>query len=507
MPNRLTTSFPSTVEEREYLETLHEKYWIELKKANELPKSFWESYSAFANTKGGYIILGVNEGHPRNDICGVGNAEKIQKDLWNLLTNKNKVSHNVISNDDVVVRRIGEAVIIIIHVKEAPESKKPVYLNDHPEQAWLRTGDGDRRASEEELCAMRRNANPIMDTLNADNFTIDDLDSDSVLIFKEMVSKRYPSKKYLEMPNETFLTEIGVCSMDRATQALHLKRGTVLFLGKVNSIRELFPHYHLDYFNHRGSNPRWSDRVTDDEPGQTEMNLFQFYRIVYEKLHFLLETNFRLGEGQLRMPESDFDETLRECLVNCLVHADYEQAMPSTKIDVYDGWFCFKNPGKMLVSEEQFINGGDSRPRNEIIMKLFRLLGASERQGFGGPLIYKTAEHNDFRKPEIVTSFEYTELKVWNIDLADSYPELTIEEKNVLRFIVKNSEPASLSSMKKQLSYTEHRLRCILPDLVRKGLIQRIGNGPSTRYTTAQGSVEKVTQLQMDLEKIKLGLQ
>ena len=59
------------------------------------------------------------------------------------------------------------------------------------------------------------------------------------------------------------------------------------------------------------------------------------------------------------MPLSDFDETLRECLVNALAHADYMQGYPSTKIEVFDGWFKFTNPGKMLVSARQFadING------------------------------------------------------------------------------------------------------------------------------------------------------
>lgn len=75
------------------------------------------------------------------------------------------------------------------------------------------------------------------------------------------------------------------------------------------------------------------------------------------------------------MPLSDFDEVLRECLINCLAHADYVQAYPSIKIEVFDGWFHFLNPGKMLVSLQQFRIGGDSRPRNEIIMKMFRWLG------------------------------------------------------------------------------------------------------------------------------------
>ena len=348
-----------------------------------------------------------------------------------------------------------------------------------------------------------RNAQPCQDTLPAEQFTIDDLDLDSVITYKERVSKRFPKKKYIEMQPMDFLLEIGAAYKDRNTNQIKIKRGTLLFLGKCNSIKELYPHYHLDYFNRKGNNPRWNDRVSDDEPSDYEMNLYNFYNIVYEKITSILKEAFVLDNDQLRIPLSDFDETLRECLVNCLAHADYVQGYPSTKIEVFDGWFYFVNPGKMLVSKEQFVVGGDSRPRNDIIMKLFRLLGASERQGFGGPLIFKTAISNDLRRPEIVTNLERTELKVWNIDLADSYPDLENDEKIVFRYIVKHSGASSVNNIKTDLSMSEYKVRKILQSLEAKERIQKIGNGPSTKYTITYEGIEILTQLQMAMDILK----
>lgn len=496
-----------TLEElKEWLINVHEKYYIELKKANELPNAFWESYSAFSNTDGGWIILGVVENKPQNEITGVGNVDKTIVSLWDQLSNKNKVSYRTIDNTDVNTYEIDGKKVIIVHVKEAPETVKPVYLNGKLENSWIRTGDGDRKVTPDELGILLRNANPAYDDLPAEKFTMEDLDMDSVITYKERVHKRYPKKKYIEMTPETFLKEIGACTIDRNTGEFQIKRGALLFLGKVNAIKELFPHYHVDFFDRRGKNERWIDRVTDDEPSDYEMNLYNFYIVTYEKLKALLKEAFSLDEYQLRIPFSDFDETIRECLVNCLAHADYVQGYPSTKIDVFNGWFRFVNPGKMLVSKEQFLMGGDSRPRNEIIMKMFRLLGASERQGFGGPLIYKTALENDFRSPEIITDIEHTELRVWNIDLADSYPEFTDDEKAVLRCIVKQKNAQSVNDIREKLNFTDYRVRKIITMLLDNHLVEKEGNGSATKYVVARQSVEKLTQLQIKMEKMKQDL-
>ena len=87
--------------------------------------------------------------------------------------------------------------------------------------------------------------------------------------------------------------------------------------------------------------------------------------------------------------------------------------------------------------------------------------------------------------------------------MADSYPDLSVDEKNVLRHIVKNGSPQSVNVIKKELEMTEYRVRKGIESLEERNLIRKIGNGPSTKYTVGIESVELLTQLQMAMEILK----
>lgn len=487
------------------IKNIKERHIFELKKAtNSIPKSFWETYSSFANTEGGFIILGVEEGIEENIITGVNEPQKIVSDIWNQLSNQNKVSYNSLKNDDIIIEDLEyNKSIIIIKVNEVPWNKKPVYINGNITKSYIRTGDGDRLMKEDELKIIMRNSSPQMDSILLESFNFEDLDPISVSSYKEKVTYRYPNKRYESLKPEEFLIEIGVMRKNRSTNEINVTRGGLLFLGKYNSIKEIYPSYHMDYFNRKGNNQRWIDRVATDEPNKLQMNIYNFYNIVNEKLNALSYNEFKLDSTNTRVENTQLNEAIREAFVNALAHADYDLSLPSIKIEVFEGWMRFVNPGTMLISVSEFVQGGISKPRNEIIMKLFRLLGASERQGFGGPQIFKSAKSNDYRMPEVFTNLEHTELKLWHIDLIDSYPELNDEERSVFECIVKAPGSIAKREIEDSLNLTEYRVRKALDSLLNSQKIDRIGNGPSTKYMLHIGSTEMLAQLQMMVNSIQ----
>lgn len=243
--------------------------------------------------------------------------------------------------------------------------------------------------------------------------------------------------------------------------------------------------------------------MATDEPNEYEMNIYNFYRIVYGKIKSILLDSFQLDSRQLRLPVGRFDDSIREGLINCLAHADYAQSFPPVKIELYNGYFKFLNPGRMLISEAQFFIGGESQIRNEIIMSLFRLIGASERQGFGGPLIFQTAKQTESRTPQIITTMEQTELTIWNVDLVDSYPSFSNDEKNIFSFIVKAMRPVAYSEIKEECPNTEYIIRKTLKKLEKENLIERIGIHRGTKYQVRTGSGEMVAQLQFIVDSLK----
>ena len=114
------------------LEQYREGNRLEAKEAKGgLPKSLWETYSAFANTSGGVILFGVAEG-PDGTLhaVGVNDAPKMLGDFWNAANNPQKVSANVLVDGDVSVVDVDGAQVIRIDVSRVNRREKSVSKYD-----------------------------------------------------------------------------------------------------------------------------------------------------------------------------------------------------------------------------------------------------------------------------------------------------------------------------------------------------------------------------------------
>ena len=174
----------------------------EVKKAKGgLPTSLWETYSAFANSYGGVIILGVTE-NPDGSwrTTGLENVSRLRKEFWDTINNKNKVNINLLTDQDVktYTDKATGNVIMVIYVPRASRSDKPVYLNkDIFGSTFRRSWVGDYHCTKAEVRAMLRDeTDDTMDMKVIENLTVDQLNKDTL--------KRYRNRPKLMRPGHTW---------------------------------------------------------------------------------------------------------------------------------------------------------------------------------------------------------------------------------------------------------------------------------------------------------------
>lgn len=254
------------------------------------------------------------------------------------------------------------------------------------------------------------------DTRLLKGYCLDDLDKSALVEFRGKVSAIFPDKGHDDMGCEDFLVETGFYGRVGAGEDYAPTIGCLMLFGKYNAIKEVVPSYSIDYIRYYGAMDACVDLLSTELPNSREMNIFNFYNMVYSKLEALDQSRFILGEDMVRIDPS-LKPALREALVNTLSHADYTIPRGSVKIMAYDDRYVFQNPGCMLIRQDDFFAGGKSAYRNEILSKCFQLLRLSSRQGKGGGKILRVASGNGKRAPVLESDLTTTKLTIWKTSI------------------------------------------------------------------------------------------
>ena len=393
-----------------------------------LPGSLWETYSAMANAEGGWIVLGVKETPEGARLDGLSSSSlgTLQKNLWDCLGNRQKVSINLLSSTDVDSVTVERSRLLVIRVPRATRTQRPVYLGGNPfGNTYRRRHEGDYRCTDQEVRRMLSDADPTpADQRILSGFTLDEFDPNSLAQYRQRFRVAKGDHPWLTRDDHDLLELLGGWRHDRATGQEGPTLAGLLMFGKDQAIRdpEAAPEYFVDYREELDPATRWTDRLYPD--GTWEANLFQFYTRVWPRLAAGLPTPFQL-EGGVRRDETPAHEALREAFVNALVHGDY--AAPGGLVIIRRPHeIAIENAGLLLVSLEQYHRGGVSECRNKWLQMMMMMIGGGERAGSGADKIRSGWKSQHWRPPMIVTRNEPDRVAL-SLPMVSLIPEDTME--------------------------------------------------------------------------------
>lgn len=304
---------------------------------------------AFSNTKGGMIIVGIDD--KTGDINGLS-FEELQA-TNQLLANaaSNNVKAPIYIYTETV--KVDEQNVVVAHISEG--ASKPHMDNNGI--IWVKNGSDKRKvvAKEEIARLLQSSGNLFADETIVTGTTINDIDEN---LFSEFVQKKH--KKSMD--------DLGVSLSELLSNMGMLKNGNLtlgglLLFGK--NPQSFKPTFTVQCVAVKGVSIGANSYENSKEPFVG--NLPEVYEktlsFIVQNLKELQEEKGFNSKGVLEIPI----ETIQELLVNALVHRDYF-INSSVKVFVFDDRIEIISPGKLpntLTIEN--IKLGTSVIRNPIL--------------------------------------------------------------------------------------------------------------------------------------------
>jgi len=481
----------------ELLARLQDIEWddFEVKSAkSELPKNIAESVSAFANTQGGWIILGVRQEGRHFEVQGVDNAEKLEQDFISSLRNQSKYSTLISCKQQKYV--IDGHVVLAFYIFSS--DLKPVYFGGTLYNTFVRKGSGDQRATETEVNAMLRDQQyGIRSEQSISGTSIDMLSVESLNSFRSYVFKQPIVPLNEDCSKEDFCRALKIIDKDG-----FLTYAGLLMFGQRLYVRDYVPTFCLDHIEIPGNsldeaNTRYDYRMPE------QANIWDSFVIMQRRLATAIQRPFALDtQGLIEVGDNRYFEVAREALANMVMHADYFSSFRSC-VHVFTNRIEFLNAGSLPIPIEQMIGQFYTNPRNPSIAQMFRVAHIAENAGFGMNKLRSwtklTGGKTEFVSQRFFTSFslffgnatEFVDIehKTENVlnnvlkNVADKLTErqrlivkclVSTSKRNVLKNVLENTSETS-ASLAKHFQVNERTIRRDLKILQSVGIVRHAG--------------------------------
>ena len=317
---------------------------------------YLKTICGFANGDGGVLYVGVND---KGNVIGFDNISKLMEIIPNKINNKLGLVVDVCQeeNDN------GFSYLkIIIHRTYAPVSYNGKF--------YKRSGSNTIELNGVNLTNfLLKRYGKTWDEVFVENFTIDELKTETIEKFKALMKKR-SSFAFDDLDTYSFLERLNLVENNQ------FKRSCVLLFGRNPQ------KYFTQSYSKIGKFLNDNDLLTSDI---IEGNLFEQLEKITEVLISKYLHSYITYDGLQRIETLEYPfEAIREAIINGLVHRDYTDTTV-LQIRVYDNKMVISN-GATLSDEvpiEKFKENHISKPFNPIIANMFYKAGFVESWGKG----------------------------------------------------------------------------------------------------------------------------
>ncbi len=360
---------------------------LELKESKtKVPESAYESVSAFLNTEGGHIVLGVND---KKEMIGVIDVDKIQNDFIGNLHNPERFGSPVTFEE--YIKQHEDMNVLVFYIPEANRKDKPVYVKTKKQGnvAFIRKGGGDYKCGKTELDRMITDAQETRPDGELLDIAPDDcLDANSIKWYRHRYENKGGNRSLETYSDHDFLVELGLVVEHQGN--LLPTRASVLLLGKTSRIRQLLPRPIVDCIrynfesDHANTGERWDKRVT------CEMNIINSWQAIVDWYNSFTSNPFNLDQtsGQRTDVPPDF-VAFRESVINLLSHQDFTDHSRWPLIENFSDLTRLWNPGDAFATADKLLEPGAKEVRNPVIVRALRDIGFSEQSGWGLRDVFK----------------------------------------------------------------------------------------------------------------------
>lgn len=451
-----------------------------------LSKDVWETVSAFGNTKGGTLILGLDETSGFQPVSSFP-LEKVLDQFVEGIGAGGITGKKVDNPPQYDIDRVDfeGTQVLVIALSEVEDRFKPCFITARgiANGAYKRVDDKDIKLSPTEVYELQH----MLEVSAADcekvaGAMIEDLNEDRVTNLIKVETER--GSKALR----------GVRSREEGLRRLNVvdKDGDVTLAGIMGLglyPQQFFPKLVIDVTTHPGieksepDGPRFLDRVICEGPIE---------ELVDDGLHAIAKNlrTFSFVEGSSRRDELEIPrEVLREALANAVIHREYDKHFTgqAVSVDIYPDRVEIINPGGLWGGKTlETLADGQSRCRNASLMKLVSRSGGSENsapaegQGSGIPLMIREMRSRALDEPKFEPGIDFFRVVLWrsgtelseNREWLNQIGEHSLNRKQEMLLLeIRREGSCTVGSLHERLGYDSDEIRRLLHELVTLGMV------------------------------------